>query len=126
MLEPKFHVSNSKNKDFLYNCILDKLIHSIDAWTSCSWVRSNRVKGSCYPSIRDRVHHSGMPLCLHLIWKYFKDEKNSDYKTVSVPQNQLLAGLKTLGLVGWWATFEGSFFKFWGAKKFLNFFFKIF
>ena len=30
MLEPKFHVSNSKNKDLLYNCILDKPIHSID------------------------------------------------------------------------------------------------
>jgi hypothetical protein len=30
----------------------------------------------------------------------FKDEKNSDYKTVSVPQSQILAGLKTLGLVG--------------------------
>ena len=30
----------------------------------------------------------------------FKDETISDYKTVSVPQNQILAGLKTLGLVG--------------------------
>ena len=44
MLEPKFHLSNSKNKDLLYNCILDKPIHSIDPWTSCSWVRSNRVE----------------------------------------------------------------------------------
>ena len=26
MLEPKFHLSNSKNKDLLYNCILDKPI----------------------------------------------------------------------------------------------------
>ena len=46
MLEPKFHVSNSKNKDLLYNCILDKPIHSIDPWTSCSWVRSKRVKSA--------------------------------------------------------------------------------
>ena len=30
----------------------------------------------------------------------FKDEKISDYKTVPVPQSQILAGLKTLGLVG--------------------------
>ena len=30
----------------------------------------------------------------------FKDETISDYKTVSVPQSQILAGLKTLGLVG--------------------------
>ena len=28
MLETIFHVSNSKNKDVLYNCILDKPIHS--------------------------------------------------------------------------------------------------
>ena len=30
----------------------------------------------------------------------FKDETISDYKTVSVPESQILAGLKTLGLVG--------------------------
>ena len=48
MLEPKFHLSNSKNKDLLYNCILDKPIHSIDPWTTCSWVRSKRVKTSFY------------------------------------------------------------------------------
>ena len=30
----------------------------------------------------------------------FKDEAISDYKTVSVQQSQILAGLKTLGLVG--------------------------
>ena len=30
----------------------------------------------------------------------FKEETISDYKTVSVPQSQILAGLKTLGLVG--------------------------
>ena len=44
MLEPKFHVSSWKNKDLLYNCILDKPIHSVDPWTTCSWVRSKRVK----------------------------------------------------------------------------------
>ena len=30
----------------------------------------------------------------------FKDETISDYKTVSVLQSQILAALKTLGLVG--------------------------
>ena len=55
----------------------------------------------------------------------FKDETISDYKTVSVPQSQILAGLKTGGLVGLWATFEGTFFMFWGAKIFLHFFQKI-
>ena len=40
----------------------------------------------------------------------------SDYKTVSVPQSQILAGLKTIGLVGLWATFEGSFLCFGGQK----------
>ena len=30
----------------------------------------------------------------------FEDETISDYKTISVPQSQILAGLKTLGLVG--------------------------
>ena len=30
----------------------------------------------------------------------FKDEKISDFKTVSVPQSQILAGLKTLGSSG--------------------------
>ena len=30
----------------------------------------------------------------------FKDETISDYETVSVPQRQILVGLKTLGLVG--------------------------
>ena len=30
----------------------------------------------------------------------FKDEKKTELKTVSVPQSQILAGLKTLGLVG--------------------------
>jgi hypothetical protein len=47
----------------------------------------------------------------------FKDETIADYKTVSVPQSQILAGLKTLGLVGLRATFEGSFFISWGQKK---------
>ena len=47
----------------------------------------------------------------------FKDEKKTDLKTVSVPQSQILAGVKTLGLVGLWATFEAGFFMFWGAKK---------
>ena len=60
------------------------------------------------PSIRDRVLCRGMLLYLHLInfkiffhpakFDNFKDETISDYKTV--PQSQILAGLKTLGLVG--------------------------
>ena len=51
-----------------------------------------------------------MLLYLHLInfkiffhpakFDNFKDETISDYKTVSVSQSQILAGLKTLGLVG--------------------------
>ena len=39
----------------------------------------------------------------------FKDEKISDFKNVSVSQRKKLAGLKTGGLVGLWATFKGSF-----------------
>ena len=59
------------------------------------------------PSIRNRVLCSGMLLYLHLInfkiffhpakFDNFKDETISDYKTVSVPQSQIFAGLKTLG-----------------------------
>ena len=45
-----------------------------------------------------------------------KDEKLSDFKTVSVTK-QKLAGLKTGGLVGLWATFEGSFSMFLGDLK---------
>ena len=62
------------------------------------------------PSIRNRVLCSGMLLYLHhrdskiffhpAKFDNFKDETISDYKTVSVPQSQILAGLKTLGLVG--------------------------
>ena len=62
------------------------------------------------PSIRNRVLCSGMLLYLHLIsnkisfhpakFDNFKDETISDYKTVSVPQSQILARLKTGGLVG--------------------------
>ena len=62
------------------------------------------------PSIRDRVLCSGMLLYLHLInfkiflhpakFDNFKDETISDYRFVSVPQSQILAGLKTLGQLG--------------------------
>ena len=54
--------------------------------------------------------YSAMLLYLHLIsnkiffhpakFDIFKDETISDYKTVSVPQSQILTGLKTGGLVG--------------------------
>ena len=41
----------------------------------------------------------------------FKDEKKKSNKTVSVPQSQKLAGLKTLGLVGLlMSNFLGQFF----------------
>ena len=56
----------------------------------------------------------------------FKDEKISDCKTVSVPKKKKLAGLKIGGLVGLWATFEGSLFMFSGSKIFFKFFLKIF
>ena len=48
----------------------------------------------------------------------FKDETISDYMTVSVPQSQIVAGLKTLGLVGLYETFKDSFFMFLGVKIF--------
>ena len=60
--------------------------------------------------MRDRVLCSEMLLYLYLInfkiifhpakFENFKDKTISDYKTVSVLQNQILAGLKTVGLVG--------------------------
>ena len=56
----------------------------------------------------------------------FKDEKISDFKTVSVSQRKKLAGLKTGGLVGLWATFEENFSMCRGAKKNLKIFSKIF
>ena len=62
------------------------------------------------PSIRDGVLRSGMLLYLHHMnfkiffhpakFDNFKDETISDYKTVSVPQSQILTGPKTGGLVG--------------------------
>ena len=73
------------------------------------------------------LHHRNSKLFFHPAkFDNFQDEKISDYKTVSVPQSRILAGLKTLGLVGLLATFEGSSFMFWGAKKFLKFFKKYF
>ena len=48
----------------------------------------------------------------------FKDETISDYKTVSVPQSQILAGLKNLGLVG-----LGQFFYVLRGKKKIQIFF---
>ena len=57
------------------------------------------------------VLYSGMLLYHSMIFFHpakfdnFKDETISDFKTVSVPQSQILAGLKTLGQVGLWATF---------------------
>ena len=70
----------------------------------------NDVIITCNPSIRDKVLCSGMLLYLHLMnfkiffhpamFDNFKEETISDNKTVSVPQSQILAGLKTLGLVG--------------------------
>jgi hypothetical protein len=47
----------------------------------------------------------------------FKDETISEYKTVSVPQSKILAGLKNLGLLGLFATFDKFFFCLGGQKK---------
>jgi hypothetical protein len=59
------------------------------------------------------LHHINFKIFFHLAkFDNFKDEKISDYKTVSVPQSQIVAGLKTLGL--------GQFFYVLGAKFFLN------
>ena len=64
------------------------------------------------------LHHINFKIFFHPAkFDNFKDETISDYKTVSVPQGQILAGLKTLGLVGLQVTFEGSFFMFCGANK---------
>ena len=62
------------------------------------------------PSIRNRVLCSGMLVYKHhrnykiffhpAKFDNFKDETISDYKNVPFPQSQVLAGLKTLGLVG--------------------------
>ena len=52
------------------------------------------------------LHHINFKIFFHpAMFDNFKDETISDYKTVSVPQSQILAGLKTLGLVGLCATF---------------------
>ena len=70
------------------------------------WFLKSRIR----PSIRNRVLCSRMLFYLHnrqyklffhpAKFDNFKDETISDYKTVSVPQSQILAGLKTGGLVG--------------------------
>ena len=47
------------------------------------------------------LHHINFKIFFHSAkFDNFKDETISDYKTVSVPESQILAGLKTLGLVG--------------------------
>ena len=47
------------------------------------------------------LHHRNSKLFFHPAkFDNFKDEIISENKTVSVPQSQILAGLKTLGLVG--------------------------
>ena len=51
----------------------------------------------------------------------FKNEKISDYKTLSFTK-QKLAGLKTVGLVWLWVTFEGIFLCFGGQKFFKKYF----
>ena len=66
-----------------------------------SFIKKNsKKKHSVAPSIRDGVHRSGMALYLHLKRKKdffhpakfdnFKDEKISDFKTVSVSQSKNL------------------------------------
>ena len=47
------------------------------------------------------LHHRNSKIFFHPAkFDNFKDETISDYETVSVPQSQILAGLKALGLVG--------------------------
>ena len=47
------------------------------------------------------LHHKNFKIFFHPAkFDTFKDEIISDYKTVSVPQSQILAGLKNPGLVG--------------------------
>ena len=48
------------------------------------------------------LHHRNSYIFFHPAkFDNFKDETISEYKTVSVPQSQILAGLKTLGLSTW-------------------------
>ena len=66
------------------------------------------------------LHHRNSKIFLHPAKSdNFKDESISEYKTVSVPQSQILAGLKTLGLVG-----LGQFFYVLRNKKKFEFFFR--
>ena len=50
----------------------------------------------------------------------------TDWKNCLISTKQTIAGIKTLGLVGLWATFEAGFFMFWGAKKNSKILLKIF
>ena len=52
------------------------------------------------------------------VWQLQRDEKISDIKNCLSCSKQKLAGLKTRGLVGLWATFEERFFLCFGGPNF--------
>ena len=56
----------------------------------------------------------------------FQRWEKTDCKSCLIFTKQNIAGIKTLGLVGLWATFEAVFVMFWGAKIFFLFFKKYF
>ena len=59
-------------------------------------------------------------LCIEVsLWQLQRWEKTDSYLSCT---KQKLAGLKTRGLVGLWATFEESFFYVLGGKKKFKFF----
>ena len=72
----------------------------------------NDVSLRCYPETLDSP-------CK--VWQLQRWEKNR-LKTVSVPQSQILAGVKTFGLVGLW----GRFIYVFGGKKKIKIFLEIF
>ena len=81
------------------------------------------------------VPHSGILLYLHHInFKIFSilqsltTSKMRKFQTLKLSQfhKEKTCWTKTGGLVGLWATFEGSFSMFWGAKKKFKIFLRIF
>ena len=67
------------------------------------------------------LHHKNFKIFFHPAkFDNFKDETTSDYKTVAVPQSQILAGLKTLGPVRLMSNFLGNFFYVLGGKIFFK------
>ena len=56
---------------------------------------------ACPEAVVHDLHHINFKMFFHPAkFDNLKDETISDYKTVSVPQSQILAGLKSDGLAG--------------------------